>query len=239
MERDFKGVWIPKEIWLDERLTALDKIILTEIDSLDGEEGCYASNEYLAEFCQCCATKVSTSISLLIKLGYVEVKKFDGRKRFLKSCLIKKVNEPLKNCKAECKKIKDNNIYNNIENNIDINNTNKLVSLEQAPKTYGNEQINEMFDEWEKMFGYKPKNCANNRRAVYNMLRAKDKGKDWLLKTMLLLREAQKDRYAGKEVLGVAGFSDMQYNYEKIWKWGATKNRQRNEEKAFFDLANL
>jgi hypothetical protein len=41
MERDFKGVWIPKEIWLDERLNALEKIILTEIDSLDAtERGC-------------------------------------------------------------------------------------------------------------------------------------------------------------------------------------------------------
>lgn len=120
MERDFKGVWIPKEIWLDERLTALDKIILTEIDSLDGDEGCYASNEYLAKFCQCSVTKVSTSISLLIKLGYVEVKDFDGRKRILKSRLTKIVNEPLKKCKADFKKVKDNNIYNNINNNIDI-----------------------------------------------------------------------------------------------------------------------
>lgn len=40
--RDFKGVWIPKEVWLDTRLNALDKVILTEIDSLDnGERGCY------------------------------------------------------------------------------------------------------------------------------------------------------------------------------------------------------
>ena len=53
MDRDFKGIWIPKEIWLDERLNALDKIILAEINSLDGEDGCYASNQYLAEFCQC------------------------------------------------------------------------------------------------------------------------------------------------------------------------------------------
>ena len=51
--RDFKGVWIPKEVWLDTRLNALDKVILMEIDSLDqGEKGCYASNEHLAEFCQ-------------------------------------------------------------------------------------------------------------------------------------------------------------------------------------------
>lgn len=27
MKRDFKGIWIPREIWLDRRLTAKDKIL--------------------------------------------------------------------------------------------------------------------------------------------------------------------------------------------------------------------
>jgi len=120
MERDFKGVWIPKEIWLDERLTALDKIILTEIDSLDGDEGCYASNEYLAEFCQCSEAKITKSIALLTKYGYVKVKKFDGRKRFLTTCLIKNTSQGSKNYQAELYKVGHNNIDNNINNNIDI-----------------------------------------------------------------------------------------------------------------------
>ena len=60
MERDFKGIWIPKEIWLDDRLNALEKMILMEIDSLDTDEkGCYATNDYIAEFCQCTPKKVS------------------------------------------------------------------------------------------------------------------------------------------------------------------------------------
>lgn len=85
-QREFKGVWIPKEIWLDERLNALDKMILTEIDSLDKEEtGCYASNQYLAKFCQCSESKVSLSISKLIKLNYIYLESFDGRKRVLRS----------------------------------------------------------------------------------------------------------------------------------------------------------
>jgi hypothetical protein len=68
-KRDFKGVWIDKNVWLDTRLNALDKMILTEIDSLDAsDDGCYASNEYLANFCQCSASKVSASISKLVKI---------------------------------------------------------------------------------------------------------------------------------------------------------------------------
>lgn len=118
MERDFKGIWIPKEVWLDERLGVLDKVILMEIDSLDvDDDGCYASNEYLADFCQCTETKVSTSISKLIKLLYLEVVKFDGRKRYLKSRVKKIERLPLKNLKADFKNFKDINIINNINNN--------------------------------------------------------------------------------------------------------------------------
>jgi hypothetical protein len=109
-ERDFKGVWIPKEVWLDERLSMLDKGILAEVDSLDmGENGCFASNEHLAEFCQCSVTKVSTSITKLVDLGYLSVRSFDGRKRFLKSSLSKNERQTFKNCKADFQKVKDSN----------------------------------------------------------------------------------------------------------------------------------
>lgn len=50
MERDFKGIWIPKEIWLNTHLTMNEKLFLVEIDSLDNEKGCFASNDYFAEF---------------------------------------------------------------------------------------------------------------------------------------------------------------------------------------------
>jgi hypothetical protein len=44
MNRDFKGVWIPKDVWLDHNLTWMEKLLLVEIDSLDAEKGCFASN---------------------------------------------------------------------------------------------------------------------------------------------------------------------------------------------------
>ncbi len=51
MERDFKWIWIPKEVWLDTWLSVMDKLFLVEIDSLDRSEGCFASNKYFSE-CQ-------------------------------------------------------------------------------------------------------------------------------------------------------------------------------------------
>lgn len=119
-DRDFKGIWIPKAVWLDSRLTMLEKGILMEIDSLDnGEDGCYASNDYIAEFCQCGVTKVSNAISKLIELGYLSLKSFDGRQRILQSRLTKSVRQSYKNCETDLQNLQQSN------NSIKLNNTNK------------------------------------------------------------------------------------------------------------------
>lgn len=117
-ERDFKGVWIPKEVWLDTRLNALEKIILTEIDSLDSSErGCWASNKYIAEFCQCSETKVSTAISKLVKLGYLFVKSFDGRQRELKSRLSNFERQKFNSCDSAFQEVEESNTNKNTKIN--------------------------------------------------------------------------------------------------------------------------
>ena len=136
-ERDSKGVWIPRTVWLDDRLNALDKVILTEIDSLDnGERGCYASNKHIAEFCQCSETKVSTAISKLIKLGYITVQKFDGRQRELKSSLSKFERQGLKNCNSDFKNLKESNTNNNTPINTERNNNIYTDEFENLWKLY-------------------------------------------------------------------------------------------------------
>lgn len=115
-ERDFKGVWIPKAVWLDERLNALDKVILIEIDSLDqGDRGCYASNKHLAGFCQCSESKVSKAVSKLIKYGYIYVQNFDGRQRELKSSLSENAKQPSKIYYAESENMPESNTKRNTE----------------------------------------------------------------------------------------------------------------------------
>lgn len=119
-ERGFKGIWIPAEVWFDDRLTALDKIVLAEIDSLDTGEGCWASNEHLSTFCKCSVTKISTAISALKEFGYLEVVAFTGRSRKLKSSLSNFERLPFKNCKTDFQNLKESKIdekhneYNNL-----------------------------------------------------------------------------------------------------------------------------
>lgn len=87
--RDFKGIFIPREIWLNPRLTLIDKGVLAEIDSLDrgDEDGCYASNKHFAEMFGCSERQVSASVKKLLTLGYVSFIRTDGRRRYLRSCI--------------------------------------------------------------------------------------------------------------------------------------------------------
>lgn len=115
-ERGFKGIWIPAEVWLDERLNPLEKVILMEIDSLDcGDKGCYASNEYIAGFCQCSESKVAHAVTRLVELGYVSRKSFDGRQRILQSRLAKFARQNSKVCKADVQNLQESNIDSNID----------------------------------------------------------------------------------------------------------------------------
>lgn len=85
-ERDFKGVWIKKELYLTKDLSWMEKILYTEIDSLNKEKGCYASNEHFADFLNVKISTVSNAISKLKSLGLVKLENFDGRRRVLRSC---------------------------------------------------------------------------------------------------------------------------------------------------------
>lgn len=83
--RDFKGVWFPKEIWLNEKLTLIEKVVLVEIQSLDcGIDGCYATNSYIAKFCQCSSRKASDAISKLDQLELIRVWYDDKNARHIK-----------------------------------------------------------------------------------------------------------------------------------------------------------
>lgn len=96
MERDFKGIWIPKDIYLSKELSWIEKILLFEIDSLDTDtDHCYASNKYFAEFLDVTERRVQQCINKLKQLGYVEQTGFDGRKRTLQSKLSTKMRTEL------------------------------------------------------------------------------------------------------------------------------------------------
>ena len=72
-DRDFKGVWIPKEIWLSTQLSLMEKVLFVEIHSLDNELGCYASNRYFADFFGISERQIRTYVGSLKEKGFITV----------------------------------------------------------------------------------------------------------------------------------------------------------------------
>lgn len=71
--RNFKGVWIPAKYWLDENLTLIEVCLLTEIDSLSGRNGCFASNAHFANFFGVSNARITQLITQLKEKGYIKV----------------------------------------------------------------------------------------------------------------------------------------------------------------------
>lgn len=69
-----KGLWIPAEILLEEKLTDKEKFILFMILYLSDEiESCFASNGYLANIVKVSTNRVSKIISSLKSKKYIQV----------------------------------------------------------------------------------------------------------------------------------------------------------------------
>lgn len=72
-KREFKGVWIPAKIWLAEDLSIQEKVFLAEIESLDGKEGCFATNSYFSNFFKLSKTRCSQIITNLREKKYIDI----------------------------------------------------------------------------------------------------------------------------------------------------------------------
>jgi hypothetical protein len=96
MIKEFKGVWIPKAIYQDEKLTPTDKLVLSDIFNLCNEGGkCFKTNETIAKEVNISIPSVSRTIKKLINLNYIKCE-YNGRLRLIKmiGTLIKMIKQP-------------------------------------------------------------------------------------------------------------------------------------------------
>ena len=93
MNRDFKGIWIPREIWLHPMLSIQAKALWAEIDSLNDESrgGCYASDDYLIEFMGIKVSRLHEIMKELKDAGFLEKISFNGRNRIMRAIHPKEV----------------------------------------------------------------------------------------------------------------------------------------------------
>ena len=116
MSKEFKGVWIPKEIYQDKDLNPTEKLILSDIATL-GEY--FKSNETIGKEVGVSQCTVSRSITQLNDKGYIQTQ-YDGRTRLIKlqRTLIRLIKQPyqidiaaLSNCKDSIQSSKQSSIH--------------------------------------------------------------------------------------------------------------------------------
>ena len=191
MDRNFKGIWIPKEIWLAEDLTLQEKVLLVEIDSLDDEEtGCYASNSYFSKFFKLTTQRVSQIINALASKEYISIT-FEYQGKEIDKRILKINRPPYPNVEVSNKfdryqenlqkgikyskegyqeNFKENNIYKNNINN------NKI-------KYFDDKDLDNLFKEY---LGLRKKiKAVNSDRAIKGLLNKLEPYPDNIKKQMI------------------------------------------------------
>lgn len=120
--RGFKGVWIPAEYWLDANLTMSEINMITEIDSLDNGNGCYASNKHFAEFFGVTKGRASQIIASLKVKGYISISYDRDGKQITRRVIrvVNKLNRGIKNTKPPIKNTKEGYLENCEERNTEL-----------------------------------------------------------------------------------------------------------------------
>jgi putative DNA primase/helicase len=82
--KEFLGVWIRREIWLDPEMSRTEKALLAKIDSLGrGPHGCIAGNAYLATFFQLSERQLKRYLARLVARGWIEAERLGWNRRRL------------------------------------------------------------------------------------------------------------------------------------------------------------
>lgn len=172
VNRAFNGVWIPKKYWLDENLSIVEVTFMAEIESLDGDNGCYASNNHFAEFFGMTASRVSQIINSLSDRGYLKISYEKNGKQVVSRLIrvVNKLNGGIKKTKSPIKKTKGGYLENCEGNNtprvIQDNNTDKSNKGSAQPP-HLSAQRKEVIDYLNKKTGkrFKP-NADGNKRVI-------------------------------------------------------------------------
>src|SRR5262249_24084788 len=74
-----------KEIWLSDKLSLMEKVLFVEIQSLDNERGCFASNGYFADFFGISERQITTYVASLKEKGFITVSIRDRNQRTIRT----------------------------------------------------------------------------------------------------------------------------------------------------------
>lgn len=229
------------EVLSDKNLTITEKLLYARICSFDEY---YESKEACADFLGVKPDTVRKAKAKLLKLGYIREARDTGRGKVYAPVFDRKPSTENGACAAQSgmkmpprvarkchSEWHENATIDKIENKIEnkdnlTTNVVKLANLENSPAvneaskskevqpTFGNAEINAMFELWEAETGSTCNRAQKNRRACFNLLRKYGRGGlEQLIHGVAL---AQGERYAP----AIANFSDLQAKQDQLLLWG-------------------
>ena len=223
-EKEYTGVWIPREVMEDESLSATDKMTFAEIACF---VECYASNAWLAKRIGRSETTASRSVARLIEMGYVEACGFDGRFRKVRVVKNDKPKQKRqgrlgKNDKAASSKM--TNIDNSKDNSKNIG---TIVPMAEKPRTQRSLDIDEAFVIWEEVMGYPLQANKTDRQSLNAILSRKGMDLDKLRLLVALVKKSQTDRY---KRFSIVNYTDLMYKTNDLIAWAHEKAAQQKQD---------
>jgi len=151
-DRKFQGIWIPSHIWFDHKRPLLQRIFLLEINSLDNEKGCFASNAYFSQMFGVSKERCSQIINAIKKDGLIAIE-YERNGQEYKKRTIKLTDRGIKYIKGGIK-------YSNTLSNDKVNTTSGDVVKSDDPDLIGEEakkhppikkEIHELLSYWNNL----------------------------------------------------------------------------------------
>lgn len=226
-KRKFTGIWIPAEIWNDNDLPALAKLIYAEIASF-GSAGCWKKTDDLREPLGICADTFQKLCRQLKDKGYISEQRRFGRMVRTTTLGFQSSGEKIHQRKKlgvhqaessadeQAKKLGVQLEYSkNKERLKGADAPAKAVeSPEKEQEEFGNHEINEFMKEWASATGNDLSKNKRERRAAHNLIKSQSKeGITALLAAVQQIHESG-DQYAPT----ITQPSDLVGQYSKLPK---------------------
>lgn len=226
-KRKFTGIWIPAEVWEDDKLLPLARVLYGEIASY-GKSGCWVKTEELREPLGLSAKTFQKLCKQLKDGGYISEQRRFGRIVRTTTLGFQPSGQKLhqsKKCSDERGKIYRDEQGNDCAVQLEYSKNKERINGDESPakavensekeqEEFGNHEINEFMKKWASASGNDLSKNKRERRAAHNLIKSQSKeGITALLAAVQQIHESG-DQYAPT----ITQPSDLVGQYSKLPK---------------------
>lgn len=234
-KRKFTGIWIPAEIWNDNDLPALAKLIYAEIASF-GSAGCWKKSEALREPLGIGADLFQKLCRQLKEKSYIAEKRSFGRIIRTTTLGFQKAHQAESPVVHQAVSPADEQAESPVVHIEYSKNKERLKGADAPAKAvensekeeFGNHEINEFMKKWASATDNDCSKIKRERRAAHNLLKSQSKeGIDAILAAVQQIHESG-DQYAPS----ITQPSDLVGQYSKLSKLRLYVAKQDTQKRA-------